>query len=102
MALERANAVRFARARTKRELRYRSRYPDSLRVAAKYILDPPDHLASMTIGRLLDACYGVGRPRAERILWRSRITSSVRLGDLRRDERARLVQSIAEFAGAAA
>lgn len=75
-ALERANAVRLARAELKR------RIADGDVSAADVILDPPTEAASWAIGELLVSQRRWGTTKCRKFLSRYHMTETKPLGDL--------------------
>lgn len=65
--LPRANAIRFAQADTKRELRAMPR-TEACRFASRLLHDPPPHVQRMRVGTFLRSLPYVGTYRAEGIL----------------------------------
>ena len=72
-ALEKANAVRFARADLKKELRTLT-YSEGLERIAALLLDPPSELATMNVERLVLVVPGFGRKRSNRALAKAGIS----------------------------
>ena len=94
-ALERANAVRLARAELKR------RIAEGEASAAEVILDPPDEAISWAIGELLMSQRRWGTTRCRKFLARYHLTETKALGALT-DRQRRLLADELESCGARA
>lgn len=84
-ALERANAIRSARARKKRDIKARRLHVRPL------LLDPPDDIDTMKVFDLLLAMPKYGRVKVNRILTKARISPSKTVGGLSERQRHELV-----------
>ena len=87
-ALERANAVRLARAELKR------RIAEGDVSAAEVILDPPDEAVSWAIGELLMSQRRWGTTRCRKFLARYHITETKTLGALTDRQRRLLAHEL--------
>jgi hypothetical protein len=94
-ALERANAVRLARAELKR------RIAEGEASAAEVIMDPPDEAISWAIGELLMSQRRWGATKCRKFLARYHITETKPLGDLT-DRQRRLIAGELESCSARA
>jgi hypothetical protein len=87
-ALQKANDIRVRRSVLKREVK-------AGRVSTKttydYILDPPDWLATMQIFDLILALPKYGRVRANRVLFKVRMSHSKTLGGMSDRQRQEIV-----------
>jgi hypothetical protein len=80
-ALERANDVRFARARLKRRVRAGGL------AAAEVILTSPWETRTMSVGELLMSQRGCGRVRARRLLRSLAVPENKQIGTLTKRQR---------------
>ena len=87
-ALERANAVRLARAELKR------RIAEGDAAAADVILEPPDEAVSWAIGELLMSQRRWGTTRCRKFLSRHHITETKSLGALTERQRRLLAEEL--------
>jgi hypothetical protein len=87
-ALERANAVRLARAELKR------RIADGEAAAAEVILEPPEEALSWAIGELLMSQRRWGTTRCRKFLGRHHITETKTLGALTDRQRRLLADEL--------
>src|SRR5436309_4968745 len=87
-ALERANAVRLARAELKR------RIAEGDASAAEVILEPPDEALSWAIGELLMSQRRWGTTRCRKFLARYHITETKTLGALTDRQRRLLAEEL--------
>jgi len=87
-ALERANAVRLARAELKR------RIAEGDACAADVILDPPDEALSWAIGELLVSQRRWGGTKCRKFLSRSHISETKTLGALTDRQRHLLAEQL--------
>jgi hypothetical protein len=93
-ALDRANEVRLARARLKREV------GRGEREAADVIEEAPPETETMTIAELLTSQRRWGRTRARKFLTPMALNENKRLGDLTFRQRKMLVEELrAKLAG---
>jgi hypothetical protein len=88
-ALERANAVRLARAELKR------RIADGEASAAEIILDPPAEAQSWAIGELLMSQRRWGATKCRKFLSRFQITETKPLGALTERQRRMIATALA-------
>jgi hypothetical protein len=84
-ALARANEIRTARARLKRDLKAGRRSIDSL------LLDPPEYLETAKVFDMLLAVPKYGRVKVNKMLLGCRISPSKTIGGLSERQRAELV-----------
>lgn len=89
-ALLKANEVRFARAKLKRELKERRRNP--LRV----LQDPPDYAMNMKVEHFLMAVPRLGRSKVVVLLQRCQVSPTKTLGGLSDRQRCVLARGIKE------
>lgn len=87
-ALERANAVRLARAELKR------RIAEGEAAAAEVILEPPEEALSWAIGELLMSQRRWGTTRCRKFLGRHHITETKTLGALTDRQRRLLADEL--------
>jgi hypothetical protein len=87
-ALERANAVRLARAELKR------RIADGETSAAEVILEPPNEAFSWAIGELLMSQRRWGSTRCRKFLGRHHLTETKTLGALTDRQRRLLAEEL--------
>jgi hypothetical protein len=87
-ALERANAVRLARAELKR------RIAEGEATAADIILDPPDEALSWAIGELLMSQRRWGSTKCRKFLSRHHLTETKTLGALTDRQRRMLADQL--------
>lgn len=80
-ALARANEIRSARARLKKQLKARQTTVGPL------LADPPDWIETMSILELLLALPQLGRVKADRVLQRARVSPSKTIGGLTERQR---------------
>jgi hypothetical protein len=92
-ALERANAVRLARAELKR------RIAEGDVAASEVILDPPDEALSWAIGELLMSQRRWGSTRCRKFLARYHLTETKPLGALTDRQRRVLADELESFCG---
>ena len=85
-ALRRANEIRSARARLKRDLKAGKAQIEKL------LLDPPDYVLSAKAFDMILAVPKYGRVKANKILTQCRISPSKTIGGLSERQRAELVQ----------
>lgn len=91
-AIKKANEVRFARARLKKDLKSR-------RVSVLPLLkEPPAYLESMRVFDLLMALPHVGRVKVNRLLWREQISPSKTVGGLSPRQRQCLLAAVEPYA----
>lgn len=90
-ALRRANEVRFARARFKRDLSHEA--------ALRALFVPDARLETMKIYDLLLAVPSVGRVKANRILLHAQVSPSKTLGGLTDRQRRELVGELGRIGG---
>ena len=88
LALERANAVRVARAKLKKDLAAGNTD------LAPLIVNPPEFAASAKVVDLLVALPRIGQVKAQQILNRARIAPSKTLGGLTSRQRGELLNLI--------
>jgi hypothetical protein len=88
LALERANAVRIARAKLKKDLAAGNAD------LAPLIVNPPEYAATAKVVDLLVSVPKIGQVRAHQILGRARIAPSKTLGGLTSRQRGELVNLI--------
>ncbi len=91
-ALDRANRVRTARARLKRDLK-----AGRAQIAA-ILREPPECVKTAKVTELLLALPKYGRVRTDRVLAYCRIPASAKLGSLSEQKRADLARSVASHA----
>jgi hypothetical protein len=87
-ALARANAVRTARAKLKKDLAAGNAD------LAPLIVNPPEFAASAKVVDLLVSLPKIGQVRAQQILGRARIAPSKTLGGLTSRQRGELVKQV--------
>ena len=85
-ALRRANEIRSARAKLKRDLKAGKAQIEKL------LLDPPDYVLSAKAFDMILAVPKYGRVKANKILTQCRISPSKTIGGLSERQRAELVQ----------
>jgi hypothetical protein len=85
-ALRRANEIRTARAKLKRDLKAGKAHIEKL------LLDPPDYVLSAKAFDMILAVPKYGRVKANKILTQCRISPSKTIGGLSERQRAELVQ----------
>ena len=85
-ALRRANEIRSARAKLKRDLKAGKAQIEKL------LLDPPDYVLSAKTFDMILAVPKYGRVKANKILTQCRISPSKTIGGLSERQRAELVQ----------
>jgi hypothetical protein len=85
-ALRRANEIRSARAKLKRDLKAGKAQIERL------LLDPPDYVLSAKAFDMILAVPKYGRVKANKILTQCRISPSKTIGGLSERQRAELVQ----------
>ena len=85
-ALHRANEIRSARAKLKRDLKAGKAQIERL------LLDPPDYVLSAKAFDMILAVPKYGRVKANKILTQCRISPSKTIGGLSERQRAELVQ----------
>ena len=85
-ALRRANEIRTARAKLKRDLKAGKAQIEKL------LLDPPDYVLSAKAFDMILAVPKYGRVKANKILTQCRISPSKTIGGLSERQRAELVQ----------
>jgi hypothetical protein len=85
-ALRRANEIRSARAKLKRDLKAGKAHIEKL------LLDPPDYVLSAKAFDMILAVPKYGRVKANKILTQCRISPSKTIGGLSERQRAELVQ----------
>ncbi len=85
-ALRRANEIRSARAKLKRDLKAGKAQIEKL------LLDPPDYVLSAKAFDMILAVPKYGRVKANKILSQCRISPSKTIGGLSERQRAELVQ----------
>jgi hypothetical protein len=85
-ALRRANEIRSARAKLKRDLKAGKAQIEKL------LLDPPDYVLSAKAFDMILAVPKYGRVKANKILTHCRISPSKTIGGLSERQRAELVQ----------
>jgi hypothetical protein len=85
-ALGRANEIRSARAKLKRDLKAGKAQIEKL------LLDPPDYVLSAKAFDMIVAVPKYGRVKANKILTQCRISPSKTIGGLSERQRAELVQ----------
>ncbi len=85
-ALRRANEIRTARAKLKRDLKAGKAQIEKL------LLDPPDYVLSAKAFDMILAVPKYGRVKANKILTQCRISPSKTIGGLSQRQRAELVQ----------
>ncbi len=85
-ALQRANEIRSARAKLKRDLKGGKAQIERL------LLDPPDYVLSAKAFDMILAVPKYGRVKANKILTQCRISPSKTIGGLSERQRAELVQ----------
>lgn len=98
-ALEIGNAIRSARARLRKRIEAGELHPGKLVESANYCYavlpaDQRDALLDTEIARFLCWPPGIGRKKAERILSRSGVYASRRIGKLKSKDRKALVDAI--------
>jgi hypothetical protein len=86
-ALDRANAIRIARSKVKKELFAGTRNVTDV------ISDPPDFMRGMTVLEVLKACKRVGDGRAKKICLSAGVNPIWTLGELGDSRRKLLVQA---------
>lgn len=91
IALARADNIRVARARLKRELRAGSIRPSDV------LLDAPTFTNTMLVAALLAAPYGQGRTRALRHLVACQIGEGRTVAALSERQRAALIERLERF-----
>src|SRR5947209_8293698 len=84
-----AQRVRLGRAALMRQLAGLS-FAESVGMAAEIVEDPPDLLASMMVGRLLERVTRVGPGTADRLMAAARVSPVAELGGLPPTKRAAL------------
>jgi hypothetical protein len=87
-ALRRANEIRSARAKLKRDLKAGKVKVESL------LLDPPDYVLSAKAFDMILAVPKYGRVKANKILTQCRISPSKTIGGLSERQRAELVHML--------
>jgi len=87
-ALQRANAVRMARAATKRVLQAELDAERSRSLGALLLRAPAPELRTMPVLDLLLSCRGVGTAKAKRLLREARVSERRRLEQLTEREQA--------------
>jgi hypothetical protein len=93
-ALERANELRIAKARVKRELKA------GTRSVTETLVDPPSCLLNAEAAEVVGAIPKVGRLRATRLLRRADVLNpTVRMRDLSRPTRRRVAELIRQNYG---
>jgi hypothetical protein len=85
-ALGRANEIRSARAKLKRDLK-----ASKVKIE-KLLLDPPEYVLSAKVFDMIVAVPKYGRVKANKILTQCRISPSKTIGGLSERQRAELVQ----------
>ena len=91
-ALRRANEIRSARAKLKRDLQAGKAQIEKL------LLDPPDYVLSAKAFDAVSRCQKYGRVKANKILTQCRISPSKTIGGLSERQRAELVQFLRRWA----
>jgi hypothetical protein len=87
-ALRRANQIRSARAKLKRDLKAGKMHVEKL------LLDPPDYVLSAKAFDMILAVPKYGRVKANKILTQCRISPSKTIGGLSERQRAELVHML--------
>ena len=87
-ALERANAVRLARAELKRQI------ADGEVSAAQVLLEVPAHASSWAVGDLLMSQHRWGTSRCRKFLWKHHINETKHIGALTERQRRLLAAQL--------
>ena len=87
-ALTKANGIRDARAKLKRELK------SNTKTLSAVVAYPPDFVANMKIGELLSAARGFGAVRVAKLLARCEVGYSRRIGNLSTRQRELIAREV--------